>query len=103
MIESRRGSSRAGARAAPLSTLTLQLSTGASQLLGNFLESVTLDDVTDFVVVEIAKLDAAFEAAADFFHVLVEATQRGETAIVNRRATARDTGPRRARQATVGD
>ena len=55
------------------------------------------------VFVEIAELDAALEAAADFLHVVLESAQRGEAAIVNRLAPAQNAGPRGARDAAIGD
>ena len=50
-----------GAPKARISTLNHPLSTSNSQLLCNLFEGVALDYVPDFVVVEIAELDAAFE------------------------------------------
>ena len=57
----------------------------------------------DFVVVEVAELDAALEAAADFLHVVLEAAQRGEAAVVDRLAAAEDAGAARCGDAAIGD
>jgi hypothetical protein len=56
---------------------------GASERLRHFLERVALDDVADFVFVEIAEFRAALLPAADFFHVVLEMAERGKAAVVN--------------------
>lgn len=43
-----------------------------SKFLGHRFELVAFDDVADVVFAEIAKLDAAFQAGTDFFHVVLE-------------------------------
>ena len=73
------------------------------QLLGNLFEVVALDDVAGFVLVEVAELDAALEAVADFLHVVLEAAERREAAIVNGLAAAQDAGARGAGDAAIGD
>ena len=66
-------------------------------------ELVALDDVADLIFVEVAELDAALEADADFLHIVLETAQRGEAAIVNRLAPAQDPRPRGAADPAIGD
>ena len=73
------------------------------QLLGNLFEVIALDDVAGLVFVEIAELDAALEAVADFLHVVLETAQRGEAAIVNGLAAAQHAGAGGAGDAAIGD
>src|SRR4030095_3908008 len=55
-----------------------------SKFLGHRFELVALDDVADVVFAEIAELDTAFQARADFLHVVLETAERGKSAIINR-------------------
>ena len=65
----------------------------ALQFLGDLFELVALDDVADLIFAEVAQLDTAFESNPHFLHVILETAQGGESAIVNRLATAQDARP----------
>ena len=71
--------------------------------MGDLLQFVTLDDVVDFVLVEIAETDAALHAVADFRHVVGEAAKRLEAAVVDGLFAAEDPGPGVAHEFAVGD
>src|SRR5215212_4848434 len=57
---------------------------GARDLLG----AVALDQVADLDVVEVLDADAALEALADLAHVVLEAPQRRDRAVVHLRPVA---------------
>ena len=71
------------------------------QLLRHFLEVVALDDVTDFVLSEISKLDPALNPGSHFFHVILETAQRSDSPVVDWLAPAQDAGSARACDAPV--
>src|SRR5713226_6121089 len=75
----------------------------ALQFLRDGLELIALDDVAYLIFVEVAQLDAALEADANFFHVVLETAQSREPAIVNRLALSQDSRPRRPRDPAIGD
>ncbi len=58
--------------------------------------AVALDDVADLDVVEVLDADTALEAFADFLHVVLEATQRADGAVVDLDAVADDANAARA-------
>src|SRR5262245_47461939 len=58
----------------------------ALQFLRDLLDHVALDDVAHLIFAKIPRLNSAFEPGAYFFHVVLEATQSREPAIVNRLA-----------------
>ena len=60
--------------------------------LGDFFEFVALDDVVDFVFVEVAKADPAFHAIAHFGDVVGETAQGLEAAVVDGLFAAEDAG-----------
>src|SRR3954452_13171495 len=64
---------------------------------------VDLQHVALLDVLEVAQDDPAFEARRDLPHVLVEASQRCDLAVVDDRAVAHEPGPRAARDLAVGD
>src|SRR4051812_5874266 len=64
---------------------------------------VDLQNVALLEVLEVAKDDAALEAGRDLAHVLVEAPQRGDLAVVDDRAVAHEPGAGAARDLAVGD
>jgi hypothetical protein len=47
-----------------------------SKFLGHRLELIALDDVADVIFAEIAELNAAFQAGADFFHIVLKTAER---------------------------
>ena len=66
-------------------------------------ELIALDDVADLIFAEVAELDAALEADADFLHVVLETAQGREPAIVNRLAPAQDPRPGGAADPPISD
>ena len=50
----------------------------------DLLELIALNDVAHLIFVEIAELDAAFQAGANFLHIVCKASQRRKPAIINR-------------------
>src|ERR1700683_1237354 len=87
----------------PITPSILLPTDASSEFLRHFLECVALDNVARLVLVEVPELDAAFEAAADLLHIILETAQRGETAVVNRLATAEDPRAGGAGDAAIGD
>src|SRR5207247_11141450 len=75
----------------------------ALQFLRNLLELVTLDYIAHLIFAEIAQLDSAFQTGAHFFYVVLEATQRGNAAIVNRLPLSYDASARGAGNAAICD
>jgi hypothetical protein len=65
------------------------------QLLRHFLEVVALNDVADFILSKISKLDSALNPGSHFFHVILETAQRGDSSVVDRLAAAQDAGSTR--------
>src|SRR3954447_22796456 len=64
---------------------------------------VDLHRVADFHVLVVGEYDAALEALQDLAHILVEAPQRPDLAVVDDRAVADQAHLRAARDAAVGD
>src|SRR5881628_1431453 len=75
----------------------------ALQFLGYLFELITLDDVAYLVFAEVSQLDTAFQAGAYFLHVVLEAPQRRNSAVVNRLALSQDASARSAGDAAIGD
>src|SRR6516165_9234578 len=63
--------------------MAIDQSGGRSQLLRNLFEVVTLNDIADLVLREIAELDSAFDTGTNLFDVVLKSPQRGDAAIVN--------------------
>jgi hypothetical protein len=70
---------------------------------GDLFELVTLDNVADLIFAEVAQLDAALEADAHLFHVVLETAQRRKAAVVDRLAPRRTRRSGRAADAAIGD
>src|SRR3954447_406670 len=75
----------------------------ALKFLRDGFEQVALDDVAHLVFAEISQLDAALEADAHFFHVVLETAERREAAVVNGLALPHNPRARRPRDAAVRD
>src|SRR5205085_1764088 len=74
-----------------------------SKFLGDRFELVALDDVANVILTEIAELDAALQAGADFFHVVLKTAERRKSAVVNGLALSNYACAPGARDSTVGD
>src|ERR1041384_491726 len=85
-----------------LNTPTLHYSV-ILKFLRNRFELVTFYNVADLIFAEVAQLDAAFQPGPHFLHVILEAAQCRDAAIVNRLAFAHDPGARRAGDSPVGN
>src|ERR1043166_1052740 len=75
----------------------------ASEFLRDGLELIALDDVAHLIFAKVAQLDAALEADANFFHVVLESAKSGKPAVVNRLTFPQHARPRRAGNTAVGD
>src|SRR4051812_35044328 len=83
-----------------------QLSTKNSQpseFLRDGLELIALDDIAHLIFAKVAQLDSAFEADADFFHVVLETAQSRESAVVDRLTFPQHTRARGACDPAIGD
>src|SRR6266446_7191088 len=74
----------------------------ASQLLCDRFKLVALNDVPHLVFAEVAELNAAFKTGTHFFHIILEAAQRRNPAVVHRLPFSENTGARGASYATIG-
>src|SRR5258708_16223673 len=74
----------------------------ASQLLRDRFKLVALNDVAHLVFAEVAELNAAFKTGTHFFHVILEAAQRRNPAVVHWLLFPEHARARGASYATIG-